>query len=230
MSPWDPRAAIFAKHAQHVVIIHFPIALFIAGVAFDFIATRTRRKDLVLVAYYNFCGALLAAVPAVCEELAFRGFILSGCRKLGNNGRAIFVSAILFGVTHGFLQQSINACLLGIVLGYLAVRSGSLLPGVIFHFLHNAMTVLSAKVTPELIDRFPGLGFLVQPGGDGPAYQWPVYLFGGLTSLAVLGWFTWFPEARSPEDLLQEVFVQSAEDSMSDDNVNATTGLAPVER
>ena len=80
----------------------------------------------------------VAAVPAVCEELAFRGFILSGCRNLGNNWRAIVVSAIFFGVTHGFLQQSINACLLGIVLGYLAVRSGSLLPGVVFHFLHNA--------------------------------------------------------------------------------------------
>ena len=157
-----------------------------------------------------------AAVPAVCEELAFRGFILSGCRNLGNNWRAIFVSAIFFGVTHVFLQQSINACLLGIVLGYLAVKSGSLLPGVIFHFLHNAMTVLSTKLTPELIDRVPGLGFLVQPGSEGPAYQWPVYLFGGVTSLALLGWFTWFPEARSPEDVLQEVFRQSTENALPD--------------
>jgi sodium transport system permease protein len=158
-----------------------------------------------------------AAVPAVCEELAFRGFILSGCRNLGNNRRAIIISAIFFGVTHGFLQQSINACLLGIVLGYLAVRSGSILPGVIFHFLHNSMTVLSAKVTPELLDRIPGLAYLVQPGGDGPAYQWPVYLFGGVTSLALLGWFTWFPEARTPEDVLQEVFERSTHDSVSDD-------------
>jgi hypothetical protein len=74
------------------------------------------------------------------------------------------------------------------------------------------MTVLSLKVTPELIDRFPLLGFLVQPGGQGPAYQWPVYLFGGVTSLAILGWFTWFPEARNPEDLLQEAFAQSADE------------------
>jgi uncharacterized membrane protein len=48
-----------------LVIIHFPIALFIAGVAFDFISTWTRRKDLALVAYCSFCGALLTAVPAV---------------------------------------------------------------------------------------------------------------------------------------------------------------------
>jgi sodium transport system permease protein len=158
-----------------------------------------------------------AAVPAVCEELAFRGFILAGCRNLGNNGRAVLVSAIFFGATHAFLQQSINACLLGIVLGYLAVKSGSLLPGIIFHFLHNAMMVLSAKVTPELVDRLPGLNFLVQPGTEGPAYHWPVYLFGGVASLAVLGWFTWFPEARTPEDLLQEVFKQSADNALRDD-------------
>jgi hypothetical protein len=33
----------------------------------------------------------------------------------------------------------------------------------------------------------------------------------------VLGWFTWFPEARNPEDVLQEVFEQSADDSLRDD-------------
>ncbi len=155
-----------------------------------------------------------AAVPAVCEELAFRGFILSGCRNLGNTWRAIVVSAIFFGVTHGFLQQSINACLLGIVLGYLAVKSGSLLPGVVFHFLHNAMTVLSAKVTPELIDRVPALGFFVRSGVDGPAYQWPVYLLGGVASLALLGWFILFPAARSPEGVLQQVFEPSADEAV----------------
>jgi hypothetical protein len=63
------------------------------------------------------------------------------------------------------------------------------------------MTVLSARITPELIDRVPGLGFLVQPSAEGLAYQWPVYLVGGVISLALLGWFTWLPEARSPEDV-----------------------------
>jgi len=83
MSPWDPRAAIFAKHAQHVVIIHFPIALFIAGVAFDFIAIWTRRKDLALVAYYNFCGALLTAVPAGLTGLLAWQWELDGRRLKG---------------------------------------------------------------------------------------------------------------------------------------------------
>ncbi len=83
MNPFDPRTVIFAKHAQHVVIVHFPIALFIAGVAFDFIATWTRRKNLALVAYCNFCGALLAAVPAVLTGLLAWQWELDGRRLKG---------------------------------------------------------------------------------------------------------------------------------------------------
>jgi hypothetical protein len=84
MSPWDPRTAIFAKHAQHVVLIHFPIALFIAGVVLDFIATRTHRKDLALVAYCNFYGALLTAVPTVLTGLLAWQWELEGRRLKGN--------------------------------------------------------------------------------------------------------------------------------------------------
>ena len=214
-----PAAAVLAL-AMHPFIIGlnqlvmylYPIAPEMKRLVDD-LQTKFASADLGLLI---LC---VAAVPAVCEELAFRGFILSGCRSLGNNRRAIVVSAVLFGVTHGFLQQSINACLLGLVLGYLAVRSGSLLPGIVFHFLHNSMTVLSAKITPELIERIPGLGLLVQPTAEGPAYQWPVYLFGGVTALALLGWFTWFPEARSAEELLQEAFEHTADDSLNAANV-----------
>jgi uncharacterized membrane protein len=92
MNPWDPRTAIFAKHAQHVVVIHFPIALFIAGVAFDFIATLRRRKDLALVAYCNFCGALLAAVPAAVTGLVAWQWELEGRRLKG-----ILLMHLLFG-------------------------------------------------------------------------------------------------------------------------------------
>src|SRR5260370_22549422 len=83
MNPFDPRSVIFAKHVQRVVIVHFPIALFIAGVAFDFIATWTRRKNLALVAYCNFCGALLAAVPAVLTGFLALQWELDGRRLKG---------------------------------------------------------------------------------------------------------------------------------------------------
>src|SRR5205823_2985919 len=68
-----------------------------------------------------------AATPAICEELAFRGFVLTGFSRNGRTGIAISLSAIAFGVMHMIPQQVFNATLLGLVLGLIAARSGSLL-------------------------------------------------------------------------------------------------------
>ena len=87
---------------------------------------------------------VFALVPAVCEEVAFRGFILSGLERGHRARSAILLSALMFGFLHVLLslfQQLFNATLLGIVLGLLAVRSKSILPGIIFHFLNNAIAV-----------------------------------------------------------------------------------------
>ena len=87
---------------------------------------------------------VFALLPAICEELAFRGFILSGLEYRRGTRSAILLSALMFGFLHVLLslfQQLFNATLLGIVLGLLAVRSRSLLPGILFHFLNNALAV-----------------------------------------------------------------------------------------
>ncbi|QEH33299.1 ABC-2 family transporter protein [Aquisphaera giovannonii] len=87
---------------------------------------------------------VFALIPAICEETAFRGFILSGLEGGRRTRSAIFISALMFGFLHVLLsmyQQLFNATLLGVVLGLLAVRSRSLLPGVVFHFLNNTLAV-----------------------------------------------------------------------------------------
>lgn len=88
---------------------------------------------------------VLALIPAVCEELAFRGFILQGLRRDFRTVSAIILSAVLFGLLHVLIsvfQQLFNATLLGLVLGLLAVRTRSLWPGVLFHFVNNALAVV----------------------------------------------------------------------------------------
>ena len=52
---------------------------------------------------------MVAVLPAICEELAFRGFVLSGLRRMKNTTLAILVSSLLFGIAHQMLQQSIAA-------------------------------------------------------------------------------------------------------------------------
>ena len=77
--------------------------------------------------------------------MAFRGFIFSGLIRTYRTGTAIVLSAFLFGFLHVLLslfQQLFGATLLGLVLGLIAVRSRSLWPGVLFHFINNAIGVL----------------------------------------------------------------------------------------
>src|ERR1700679_3615275 len=63
MHPFDLRQMMMEKHAQHVVLIHFPIALFIAGGGLDFVAQWTKRRALGLAAYVNLLLAALMVVP-----------------------------------------------------------------------------------------------------------------------------------------------------------------------
>jgi sodium transport system permease protein len=91
---------------------------------------------------------VFALLPAICEEFAFRGFILSGLEHQRRTRSAILLSALMFGFLHVLLslfQQLFNAALLGIVLGLLAVRSRSVVPGILFHFLNNALAVTQGR-------------------------------------------------------------------------------------
>ena len=151
---------------------------------------------------------LVAVVPAICEELAFRGFILSGLRHMGHKWTAIVLSSIFFGVAHGLLQQSLAAIAVGVVIGYVVVQSGSLLPGVLFHLTHNALLILAGRITPELVANHPVLGWLVHASGDPAQAQfecrWPFVLVGGAASLILLLWLHGLPYQAYAEEELQE--------------------------
>jgi sodium transport system permease protein len=88
-------------------------------------------------------------MPAVFEELAFRGFILSGLRRRLGPGSAILLSSCLFALYHMNVFQLLPAFLLGTVLALLALWSGSILPGMLFHCLYNGM-LISVALLPRL--------------------------------------------------------------------------------
>jgi sodium transport system permease protein len=87
----------------------------------------------------------MAVAPGICEELAFRGFILSGFARSARPSVAIVLSSIAFGVVHMVPQQVFNATLVGLVLGLIAIRSRSLIPGVLFHAIYNGSEVLRSR-------------------------------------------------------------------------------------
>ncbi len=83
MHPFDIKAALLAKHAQHVVLIHFPIALFIAGTVFDFLAHWTRRQFLAAAAYCNLVAAAVVTVPVIISGVLAWQWQLEGQRLKG---------------------------------------------------------------------------------------------------------------------------------------------------
>jgi sodium transport system permease protein len=132
---------------------------------------------------------IFALVPAVCEEIAFRGFILSGLEHGHDRRSAIFLSALLFGFLHVLLslfQQLFNATLLGLVLGLLAIRSQSIVPGILFHFLNNGLAVaLGSWVADPRGGRVAA--WLYREPAQGLYHRWWVVL-GALASCMMLAW------------------------------------------
>ena len=135
-----------------------------------------------------------ALAPALFEELAFRGFILSGLRRARHRSTAIVVSAILFGVAHPVLQQSIMATFTGMVIAVVAMQTGSILPGMVYHAVHNSIPLLLAQVTPETLERMPWLGALgtIHESG-GIEMSWQTTVLGTLLSALLVAWFWQMP-------------------------------------
>ncbi|HET7873289.1 MAG TPA: DUF2231 domain-containing protein [Terriglobales bacterium] len=84
MNPFDIKTVLLAKHAQHVVLIHFPIALFMVGVAFDLIAQWKRQRNLAAASYYNLLVAALSTLPVMATGILAWRWQLEGARLRGN--------------------------------------------------------------------------------------------------------------------------------------------------
>jgi sodium transport system permease protein len=147
---------------------------------------------------------LLAALPAICEELAFRGFILSGLRHLGQKWWAIGLTAVFFGFTHSVIQQSLAATVVGLVLGYIAVQTGSLIPCILFHLTYNSLGIAASRL-PEFVERWPLLRALVQgPAAGQTLYPWYVVAICALLAMTILKWFHGLPYPATREERISD--------------------------
>jgi uncharacterized membrane protein len=83
LNPFDIHYTVLAKHAQHVVLIHFPIALLITGAAFDFLSQWTKRRGLAEAAYFNFLVAAIFTIPTLATGILAWRFALEGQKMKG---------------------------------------------------------------------------------------------------------------------------------------------------
>ncbi|WP_233148517.1 ABC transporter permease subunit/CPBP intramembrane protease [Rhodopirellula sp. MGV] len=126
----------------------------------------------------------LALTPALIEEFCFRGFLFTSLQKLLSPWKLILATAVLFGLFHVItgntllIERFLPTTLLGIILGWLAYRTGSIWPGVLMHFTHNALLELVAKYQDRLT-------FLGTEATD--QVHLPLLWLAGLTLLTVIG-------------------------------------------
>ena len=98
----------------------------------------------------------LAVAPAACEEFFFRGFLQNSIRARASASMSIISSAVLFGLFHVIVKDAllferlIPSTLMGIVLGIVLERSGSVLPGMLLHVMHNGLLIIVSEFESEL--------------------------------------------------------------------------------
>lgn len=85
-------------------------------------------------------GLSSTIVPAFFEEVLFHGVILYALRRHGDTF-ALILSSVLFAIMHGNLPSAMNAFIMGLVIGYFVIRTGSLLTGMLLHFINNGMVL-----------------------------------------------------------------------------------------
>ncbi len=99
-----------------------------------------------------------ALVSALCEEVAFRGFVLRGLQHGFRPRNAVLLSSFFFALFHMNVFLFVPTFILGVFLGLLTVRSKSLLPAIAFHLLNNSVLIalipLSRDAGGFLPDRF----------------------------------------------------------------------------
>ena len=99
-----------------------------------------RRQQL----FSGIAGALHACIfGPIMEEIGFRGLVLDGLLKTRcRPWVAILISAVAFGLLHGFWANFVTATLFGILAGWLYWRTGSIIPGLIIHVTNNSLTAI----------------------------------------------------------------------------------------
>jgi len=113
-----------------------------------------QQTDLIvgfLKSDFNIVVAVMhvALVPAIFEEILYRGYILHMLKRSKAIWTAILISGIIFGLYHLRLTQAIPLSLIGVFLGWITWRSGSLIPAMVVHFINNASSVLLVRYMPD---------------------------------------------------------------------------------
>lgn len=110
----------------------------------EMIEQYLRGDHLMLITLFH-----VAVVPAICEELLYRGYVMSAFQKSWGIWPAIIVSGLLFGLYHVQLSNLIPLATLGMLFAYVTWAAKSIYPAIVAHFVNNGGSVVMGSYYPE---------------------------------------------------------------------------------
>ena len=161
-----------------ILVVQFLFSL--AAITLTELVAPWMDDSLAGVGQGNLLLALIGIVilPPVVEEITFRGILLERFAVKWRVGVAVIVSAVCFGILHA---DPMGAGMFGVVTGLLYLRTGSLWPGIIIHFVNNLVAIISIRVAgSEAAVETPTLSESLMTAG--------LFL---VLSLPFLVWFIW---------------------------------------
>lgn len=100
---------------------------------------------------------VVAVIPAICEEILFRGFLFGTFQNKWKGLDAIIVSGLLFGVYHMSVIKAIIISFFGFALAYSVYRSGSIFVSMAMHLCNNGLSVFATAYPKQCYEIFPFL-------------------------------------------------------------------------
>lgn len=117
-----------------------------------------RLSGITLVGTVFFAILSSCILPALGEELMFRGAIFSGFRTLGAS-KAVLLSALLFSLFHVNIHQTVYQFVLGVILAIFVLVSGSIVASILLHFLNNLyVTIYHFIISPKIDGALANFG------------------------------------------------------------------------
>ncbi|OHB75579.1 MAG: hypothetical protein A2Z34_07090 [Planctomycetes bacterium RBG_16_59_8] len=99
----------------------------------------------------------VVVLPALCEELFFRGFLQSGFVNAFGPTRGVIYTALLFGAMHSSMIKLLPTTLLGLLFGFLVVRTRSIVASIVAHLMNNLCVILFARIESSTFQHIPTL-------------------------------------------------------------------------
>ncbi|WP_066504312.1 type II CAAX endopeptidase family protein [Abyssisolibacter fermentans] len=140
-----------------ITILFYPLAVFFNSILLFLLSFFGKVNPMKLPAPQNvkelLIGFIIVAVSAgICEEIMFRGFIMSAYKRVGVK-KSIIISAVLFGFFHFNIQNLVGPIFLGIIFGYMVYKTNSIFASIIAHITNNAFVVFLSYLIEKFSDQ-----------------------------------------------------------------------------